>query len=522
MTTTWSPYQLAVFDAGLSTRDNLVVEAVAGSGKTTTMLELIARLQGEQPEAKTFFGAFNKKIAVEIGSKLTKRGLTNAHAKTIHAVGFAAIAFANGRNAKTEVVKDKVDMLITAKVMQRPDLAPFASFVGRAVAMAKKIGIGLPEVCAIDNAAAWQDMIDFYALDNNLGEGDDERLDKAIAFAICILKASNNDRVRIDFDDMVYLALVHRLRPLQYDTVIIDEAQDLNMTRLLLASRMVKPGGRFVAVGDPHQAIYGFTGALADSMHRIVSMFRARTLPLSVTYRSARSIVREAQAYVPHIQARDGAPEGSVTRIAGDTFAAYSFADTDAVLCRNNAPLVPAAFSALRRGIPCRIEGRDIGRGLTALTYKWKRATTLDSLRTKLEEWKDREIAKAAAKKNDTRIALVTDQFDTLAFFIDNETAQKGDLASMRKRIEGMFSDSFDDAGNPAKPMLTFCSYHKSKGLEWSRVFLLDHTTYCPSPYAKQYWQLQQEDNLAYVAITRAMETLIYVVSDAQEAALAA
>jgi superfamily I DNA/RNA helicase len=522
MTTAWSPYQQAVFDAGLTTRDNLVVEAVAGSGKTTTMLELIARILAAFGSTKVFFGAFNKKIAVEIGAKLNRLGLNNASAKTIHAVGFSTLAFANGRNTKTEVVKDKVENLIAAKVLERPDLAPFATFVGKAVAMAKKIGIGLPEVCAINDVAAWQDMIDFYGLDTSLSEADDERMDKAIAFAIAILKASNRDRTTIDFDDMVYLALVYNLRPLQYDVVIIDEAQDLNMTRLLLASRMVKPNGRFIAVGDPHQAIYGFTGALSDSMQRIVSMFKAKVLPLSVTYRSAKSIVRAAQAYVPHIQPREGADEGVVVDCDGGQFFAADFLATDAVLCRNNAPLIPAAFSALRRGITCRIEGRDIGKGLIALTYKWKRVASLDSLRTKLADWKEREVTKAAAKKNDARVALVTDQFDTIAFFIDEEIARKGDLASMRARIEGMFSDSYDADGKPAKPMLTFCSYHKSKGLEWRRVYLLDHDKYCPSPYATQAWQLQQESNLAYVAITRAMDTLVRVNTDAQEVALAA
>jgi superfamily I DNA/RNA helicase len=234
-------------------------------------------------------------------------------------------------------------------------------------------------------------------------------------------------------------------------------------------------------------------------------------LPLSVTYRSAVSIVREAQQYVPHIVARDNAPEGSVSTIGPDTFGAMDFTPADAVLCRNNAPLVPAAFSCLRRGIACRIEGRDIGKGLIALTNKWKRVSTIDALRTKLDAWKDKEVAKAVAKKNEARAALVTDQYDTLMFFADDAAAKGLDLNGMRAAIEALFTDSFNDDGSPAKPMLTFCSYHKSKGLEWTRVFLLDHAKLCPSPFAKQAWQLQQEDNLAYVAITRAMETLVYV-----------
>ena len=54
-------------------------------------------------------------------------------------------------------------------------------------------------------------------------------------------------------------------------------------------------------------------------------------------------------------------------------------------------------------------------------------------------------------------------------------------------------------------------TYHRSKGREWPRVFLLEHHLRCPSKAARQPWQLEQEGNLAYVAITRAQEDLIYV-----------
>jgi len=58
---------------------------------------------------------------------------------------------------------------------------------------------------------------------------------------------------------------------------------------------------------------------------------------------------------------------------------------------------------------------------------------------------------------------------------------------------------------------VTLATYHRSKGREWTRVFLVEHSTRCPSPYARQPWQQNQEANLAYVAVTRAMATLVYV-----------
>jgi superfamily I DNA/RNA helicase len=58
--------------------------------------------------------------------------------------------------------------------------------------------------------------------------------------------------------------------------------------------------------------------------------------------------------------------------------------------------------------------------------------------------------------------------------------------------------------------LVTLCTYHRSKGREWPRVFLIEHASRCPSPYAKQPWQKEQEQHLAYVAITRAQQTLAY------------
>ena len=84
----------------------------------------------------------------------------------------------------------------------------------------------------------------------------------------------------------------------------------------------------------------------------------------------------------------------------------------------------------------------------------------------------------------------------------------------MIELILSMFSNS-DDFRTP-KNLLTLCSVHKSKGLEWERVFLLGREDYMPSKWAKKDWMKIQENNLIYVAITRAKKDLIEVtgVSD--------
>jgi superfamily I DNA/RNA helicase len=75
------------------------------------------------------------------------------------------------------------------------------------------------------------------------------------------------------------------------------------------------------------------------------------------------------------------------------------------------------------------------------------------------------------------------------------------------KKIELLFSDY--DPNLP--PRLTLSSIHKSKGLEFPTVYLLGRNLWQPSPFASQPWMLAQENNLTYVAITRAKVNLIEV-----------
>jgi superfamily I DNA/RNA helicase len=102
----------------------------------------------------------------------------------------------------------------------------------------------------------------------------------------------------------------------------------------------------------------------------------------------------------------------------------------------------------------------------------------------------------------------IADKCDTLRVICAAVQAKAGNptLDNVRAFINDLFSDDVSKQG-----LLTLCTYHRSKGREWPRVMLVEHATRCPSPYAKQDWQLRQESNLAYVAITRAQSDLVFV-----------
>ena len=75
-------------------------------------------------------------------------------------------------------------------------------------------------------------------------------------------------------------------------------------------------------------------------------------------------------------------------------------------------------------------------------------------------------------------------------------------MKDLTKHIKELFS------GNGGVELTTV---HKSKGLEWDTVYILGRDKLMPSMKATKDWQIQQEKNLIYVAITRAQKTLIDV-----------
>lgn len=70
------------------------------------------------------------------------------------------------------------------------------------------------------------------------------------------------------------------------------------------------------------------------------------------------------------------------------------------------------------------------------------------------------------------------------------------------REIEKIFVD--DTAG------IVLSTMHKAKGLESDRVFIIERFR-LPVPFATQNWEREQENNLDYVARTRAKHTLVYV-----------
>jgi hypothetical protein len=462
----FSAEQFAIFAHFKSGAGNLVIEAFAGTGKTTTVKEAF----NHAPEARILYAVFNKRNQKEAEEKIQD---PRVDVKTLHSLGYSFIKRV-WRNAKPddEVEVDRAVKECPAFSSDKESLAATLKLVG----FAKNTCLN-PTRSELENICEIQD-IGIEGLD-------------IISIALRILERSKQSdaQSRISFNDMVWLPVAMGwVRPM-YGLVCIDEAQDMNLPQLMMARGA--SSGRVIVVGDSRQAIYGFRGAVQDGMQMMKVTLRASSMMLSTTYRCPKLVVKIAAEIVPDYKAADTAPDGLV----GNVQDVSSVKIGDAILSRLNAPLMPLALSILRKNIPARIEGRDIGRQLIGMVRTMK-AKSVPHFIERVESWLSKQIERLERTKNaDKKIEQTRDIADTLKALAQDSKS----VADIESRITSLFQDS----DSSSKPAVVLSTVHKAKGLEWPRVFILTETF--------RKGKGREEDNIWYVAVTRSMRELYFV-----------
>lgn len=490
-TKNWSDKQTGVFAHFIDfLLVNLVVRARAGTGKTTTIVEAVKRLLAANPSRKVIIAAFGKAIADELVARFVGYDVT---VKTLHALGLQCVKRFWPR-VKVSFTTERADALAEAVcgASVPNDIKKLVSKLhtkGREIkAHARNVG-DLTDIAIRFECEPSEEWI---------ADGFDLLFVETKALEAMEL-AANVEPVKtgIDGSDMIFLPVRNGWLRRMADDIVVDEAQDMNATQLEIATKIAD---RIIIVGDDKQAIYAFRGADSDALDRLKHELNATELPLNVTYRCAKSIVREAQRLVPDFEAGPDNPEGEVLSLDASKLVTTAAAG-DFILSRVNAPLVSIAMSLLRCGKRTRIAGRDIGKGLIALVRKMK-ARSVPELLTKIEAWKKREVVRLDAKfvgKHDSptyvaRYDAICDQAEMLSSLTDGAP----NVSEVESRIEALFTD--DGLGQAG--MITCSSVHRSKGLEAERVFVLQDTLRETN---------DEERNISYVAITRAKNTLVYV-----------
>lgn len=476
----WSEKQLNCFGDAAVGQGNTIIIAVAGAGKTTTGVEMVKRTKARGSHV---YLAFNKSIATE----LSARGVNGM---TFHSLAFKAVV----NFFKCQVDGDKLHKL--CERLLGDELWLYQSFVKRLVGLAKNSAVGL-EGGVADTDEAWMGICDHHDLEPDSEEAD---IGRGIELARKVFDASIAETKSVDFDDMLYFAVKYKLNLPKYDSIFLDEAQDTNLLQILLVWMIMKETSRLFAIGDPAQAIYGFRGADSNSMNSIKRAFACKELPLTVSYRCSKAVVAFVRQWVDHIEAAPNAPEGAVHKL-GRKWDHRVFQANDLVVCRVTAPLITLAYKLLTNHVPVMVMGRDIGAGLKALIKKLN-ARGIDQLETKLAAWRERETKKAEGKES--KVQAIGDKADCISCLIGGLQETKRTIPELLRVIDDLFADKAN--------AVRLSTIHKAKGLESRNVFWLNSSK-CPSKWARQDWQKEQEINLCYVAGTRA-KTDLYLIED--------
>lgn len=477
----WSEQQEAIFDWFKSGKGNLVVVARAGVGKTTTAIEAV----GRAPESRILLAAFNKKIAEELKTRLTK-----GEAKTLHSVGFS-IVMRNWRGVRLDDKRGNVLAQRAADSMATDNSKAPVEVISLVQKLASK-GKGMAPFANVSELAEL--AFQFSLVPSEGAEENGWTVQVIAAAARKAMTAALNFDGTLDFDDMVYVPVANRWVRGTYEMVVIDEAQDMNAAQLMLATKVCLPNGRIAVIGDDRQAIYAFRGADSGSLARMEQELKATKLGLTTTYRCPKAVVAIASKLVPDFQAADTAPEGSVEEIDYEKLAETAKPGSF-VLSRKNAPLARTCLKLLRNGTRARIEGRDIGYTLVRIVRGIK-ARSIPEFLVKLDKWAVKQAARANGKNAEAKVEQIEDQRATLSYLAEGMAG----MAELTTRIEELFADT-----NGSNQFVVCSSVHRAKGLEADTVYILRDTLY---PGGRQN---EEEQNIEYVAVTRAKNKLVWV-----------
>lgn len=493
-----TPQQEALYAAVSGSDSHIAVEAVAGAGKTTSAVGAASVARG-----KVGFVAFNKHIAAELQARLAG----TAKACTLHSLGYAAVRKAFPGCATDEKKPERLLERLRPRWCTTTSRGRVIWYdEGKAaLALARLARLTLADEGNPDALAA---LAGHYGV-----ELPDRGVGPAFEAARDLVRECASHTAVIDFDDMVWLPVRHRLPVEPFDVLMVDEAQDLNRAQQELARRAAT-AGRLIPIGDRRQSLYGFTGADPEALPRLIGALGSEprgclSRPLTVTFRCPESHVELARKIVPQIEARPGAPAGKVHHVGEDDVPGLA-RPGDLVVCRVNAPLVSLTFALLARNVPAVMLGRDFAKGLTDLIDRLRAATPRELI-AKARAWLETETERLEKKDApDSQIQAATDRGEC----VTELAALCPTVDDVRRRIASLFAEASD----PAK-VVTLASVHRAKGSEADRVFiarpdrmpLVRPAGNSPSKRRPpKPWEMTQELNLIYVAVTRARKELTF------------
>lgn len=475
--TRWTPEQTAIFEAAKTTKSNLMIEALAGAAKTTTLVELAKYLEGN-----TLCLAFNKKIADEMQTKMPPM----VRCSTLNSLGHRVWGDKLGR--RLNVSSGKMHALTLEAISYAPEEVQKELFenlgdLSRMIAASKNHG-HVPDRLAEQYKSTCTPLLNDETFYDMLPE---EPTRDQIHVIDWVVSQSFELALKgtVDFADQLLLPTVMRCTFPIYSNVLVDEAQDLSELNHVMLSKVAKK--RIIAVGDSLQAIYAFRGAHVEGMPLLRSRFNMETLYLSTTFRCPERICSHVRHHAKRIQSWDKNPNnpGDVRYLK--SWDMSNVPEGAAILCRNNAPLFRLALRMLKAGRRPNLWGRDVASFLIKIMEKlgapnMKRGDVIIALN------KYRAEKEASMRKQSAKDALA-ERCECILVFVEGAETLGGAIA-LAKNV-------FNETGKT-----DLATGHKAKGAEWDEVFILDRHLLNDEG---------QDLNLAYVLATRAKRRLTYI-----------
>lgn len=290
---------------------NCVILAGPGSGKTKTLTIKMARMFAEdikEPQGIACI-TYNSECVRELTSRLAKLGVTENNRVfigTIHSFCLKNIVIPYAKLAGVPLPEP-------LKVASPIEQERIFSLV-----------FSQQEFAHEQDEARWRTNMDAYRrtfLDRTSAEWTSK---PDLAKLILDYEAVLRSQGYIDFDDMVLIGLqlvkshdwIGKLVKARFPILVIDEYQDLGVPlHQMVLNLCFKHGVRLLAVGDPDQSIYGFTGAKPELLRDLSAIDNVKTIRLKVNYRCGKKIVMGSQGTLGlenQFEPAPGAPEGIV------------------------------------------------------------------------------------------------------------------------------------------------------------------------------------------------------------------
>lgn len=537
-------------------KGNGIIDAVAGAGKTTTLMACIMHT----PDINdVLFCAFNRSIRDEIHRKF-RRNKMNVKVNTIHSLGFQMLRsigkFTLDDHKYDKIIKnpeffdsieselnkildyhsyttvEEIRQYIPNTTNQSKELEKAKLFLS--IIVLRLLDINQKYRCTLlgNSFDQYEELVKHFEifappskeiaskLPDHVWEYTPDELKCYITVHQFLLEKGNKSASSegiIDYTDQLYLPYVKQLTAKhKYGYVFVDECQDLSPAQLNVVKQYLRGDGRLLAVGDPFQAIYGFAGADCESFNRIQRTFNCATLGLNDCFRCPQSVIKLAQTIRPDIKGFKIEP-GIVRKIREDDIEDL-IEKGDLVICRTRDPLRSLAMKLVNRDIMVKIHPDE----LEAFIGDYNRNFTNKELREVLTDDTVGAFFESVIQRNEKRIRRESHNIDISIREQDIEDKMKiiiesinfletkyydwqlNTVESLLKRLKMMLS-------NPSEDAIKLSTIHRAKGLENKRVFILDYDSL---PFnGNLEWERKQERNLHYVAVTRAKEVLFLCVN---------